>query len=429
MLALNIAVGPVPITVYVLTVIGLGLVLWRTFLQGWRWGMLLVAASGVGVLIAWVVLWVTVDWLNLFGGQLEQRALPWIYGAFAALAAAVCGTVIIRGWARWASAATVLLVLLAGTLGVNAAYGLTPRLGSFLHLQINPTIELPAVRSYRTSSSTPPLATTWVAPNELPQQGLIGVIAGGIPNTRSGFPARAAEIYLPPAALVEHPPQLPLMVFMLGQPGDPEPALIAPALDAYARDHAGLAPITVVIDQLGNPAVDPLCIDGPRGNVESYVVKDVVPWLRTHLNIAQDRSQWTIAGFSNGGGCASYYAAKYPETWGNMISVSGVEFPGVMEQKRVLKAEFHGDQEAFEAIKPANIMLGRTYPDTVAVFTTGELDTEYGAGQERLARAAQQAGMTVTFRRFSGVGHNNDALRAGLPLGFTEIFARQGLSK
>ena len=40
------------------------------------------------------------------------------------------------------------------------------------------------------------------------------------------------------------------------------------------------APIGLVIDQLGDPAADPLCLDTDRGSVETYVMQDVVPWAR-----------------------------------------------------------------------------------------------------------------------------------------------------
>ena len=57
-----------------------------------------------------------------------------------------------------------------------------------------------------------------------------------------GYAPRDAALYLPPAALVADPPRLPLIVFMMGQPGTPDPTSLAAALNAYAASHTGLCP-------------------------------------------------------------------------------------------------------------------------------------------------------------------------------------------
>ena len=43
-----------------------------------------------------------------------------------------------------------------------------------------------------------------------------------IPATVSGFRARDAHLYLPPAVLVPNPPELPVLVMMMGLPGGPD---------------------------------------------------------------------------------------------------------------------------------------------------------------------------------------------------------------
>jgi len=73
-------------------------------------------------------------------------------------------------------------------------------------------------------------------------------------------------------------------------------------------------------------------------------------------------------------------------------------------------------------------MATQTYSDTVAIFTTGELDSKYGPGQEAVSKAAAAAGMKVTFKRLPGVAHNNISLALGLPAGFDVLFPRMGLS-
>jgi enterochelin esterase-like enzyme len=255
----------------------------------------------------------------------------------------------------------------------------------------------------------------------------VSQIQGGIPNSVSRFPARAAQIYLPPAALVAKAPQLPLIVMMMGQPGNPDASLIAGASDAFAQSHRGLAPIVLVIDQLGDPYQDSLCLDSARGKVESYIMKDVVPWARAHLNVAEDRRMWTIGGFSNGGTCAIYLGAKYPQTWGNVIDLSGEEFAGFGEKDTVLKEIFHGDQSAYDRIKPDNIMAASTYADTDAVFTIGQNDWHLAAAKAGVVRSAEQAGMRTYFHALPGVGHTGPALTTGFPTALKDLARRLGL--
>ncbi|MCC2732394.1 MFS transporter, partial [Fusicatenibacter saccharivorans] len=73
--------------------------------------------------------------------------------------------------------------------------------------------------------------------------------------TKSNFAARPAMIYLPPAALSEMPPTLPVMELMAGQPGSPSRLIdagnIAAMMDSYAAKHDGLAPIVIAPDQNG----------------------------------------------------------------------------------------------------------------------------------------------------------------------------------
>ncbi len=434
MLDLNIAFGAFPVAIYTVSLAIMGLLLMHAIMRGRTDVAWLLASAVVGLGAAWLTMWIVVDLQNTFGGPLDPGSYGWIYAGFAGLGVSLRALFTFRAWSKIVPALGAILFLVSATLGVNAAYGLTPTLASFLHISTSKIVVLPALNgaanatSGATSSASSPLYVTWNPPADMPAHGVTGVIAGGIPNEVSHFPARPAEIYLPPAALVANPPTLPVVVLMMGEPGDPNPTIIAQTLEVFAQKNKGLAPIVVVVDQLTMPTFDPLCLDGPRGNADTYVSKDVVPWIAANLNVSKDRRDWTFAGFSNGGGCAAYFGAKYPETWGNILDVSGIEFAGFTEQKAVLTEEFGGDQRAFDAIKPINIMATQTYPDTVAIFTTGELDSKYGPGQEAVSKAAAAAGMNVTFKRLPGVAHNNTSLMLGLPIGFDVLFPRMGLS-
>lgn len=114
----------------------------------------------------------------------------------------------------------------------------------------------------------------------------------------------------------------------MGQPGNPDPSFQKPILDAFASRHKGLAPIVLVAEQLGNPAIDPLCLDtATHGKSETILVGDVVAWARANLRVLPDAAHWTIAGHSNGLQCALSVGAKHPEIWGNVLDTLGLSDP------------------------------------------------------------------------------------------------------
>lgn len=90
--------------------------------------------------------------------------------------------------------------------------------------------------------------------DRMPAHGLVGSVR--IPGVRSHWAARAAVVYLPPAALVPQPRLLPVVVMFSGQSrgAGPYDAVwdgdLGPMMDAIAARHHGIAPIVVVPDQL-----------------------------------------------------------------------------------------------------------------------------------------------------------------------------------
>ncbi|MCI4659114.1 alpha/beta hydrolase [Cryobacterium zhongshanensis] len=271
-----------------------------------------------------------------------------------------------------------------------------------------------------------PLPETWRPPADLPSTGSFGSVR--IPATVSGFSARDAEVYLPPAALVPDAPALPFVLMMMGQPGDPDAGPIASVLDAFAAAHNGLAPIVLVADQLGDPDVDSLCLNTAEyGQVETYLERDVLDWARGNLNIQTGRDSWTVAGFSNGGQCALSLALRYPEVWGSLIDASGTAYAGLETEPDVLADVFGGDQAAYDATKPATLLGERRYPDTTAVFTVGSEDSEMEPGLKDLSGTAKAAGVAVTYYEVPGEGHSLEALDGGLTRAFGVLASRLGL--
>jgi enterochelin esterase-like enzyme len=397
--------------------------------SGWSWVLTVIVLLIVGAIVGIAVLWIAINVLDSFGGPVNEATWWWVPAAFAGITVAIWNLWHSRWWRKLIAVIAIPLFAATAALGINAAYGLSPTLGSMFHISTADTIDIATPDPDQIADPAEPLYLTWTPPPDLPATGSIGIVEDGVPNTQSGFPARPAQVYLPPAALVTDAPRLPLVIMMMGQPGDPDASFIGAVLDDFAAEHDGLAPIALVVDQLGDPSSDPLCLDTELGMAESYVMQDVVPWAKTNLNVLQGPQYTTVAGYSNGGECAAYFGSKYPEVFGNLLAISPVEYAGAEQSDEVLSSIFHSVQAAYDAVKPAAIMASKApYPDTTAIFTVGEDDDAFAPGAGRLADAATAAGMHTTFFAVPGADHGVSALNGGLEKGFDVLYPRLGLS-
>jgi enterochelin esterase-like enzyme len=243
-----------------------------------------------------------------------------------------------------------------------------------------------------------------------PAVGEVGSVV--IPGTRSHFDARPAIVYLPPAALVGHPRRLPVVVALSGQSRHAAPSdvigggRIAAIMDGIARRHGGVAPIVVVPDQLGAGPRNPMCVDSPLGNVATYLTVDVRRWITTHLPVAADRKDWTIAGFSEGGTCSIQLGAGRPDMFGSLVDVSGEEAPQNGSIAHTIAVGFRNSRARYAAASPFRLLAAHHYTGTQAYFAVGALDTHYGAVAPVMAAHARAAGMTTHLRRLAGLKHN-----------------------
>ena len=423
-LAIGILDGPLLTVVYGLAAAAFAALLVRRRLRHWWLTALLSVVAGAATGL--VVLWALVDLIDAFGeGAVAHETYFWIAAAFAGTALALANFWMSRWWRKLIAVAGVALFIVAAVLGVNASFGLNPTVGSLFGISTTPDIKVP---EHTDSSADPsaPLWQSWHPPADMPATGEVGEV--DIPSTASGWDARPAQLYLPPAALVDDPPELPFILMMMGQPGNPDAGFVGEVLDRFAAEHDGLAPIVLVVDQLGEPEADPLCLDTAMGHVETYVMTDAVGWARDRLNILEDRRFWAVAGYSNGGGCAAYYGAKYPDVWGGIISLSGVKYPGVEHSAQVLEDVFGGDEAAYDAVKPTTIMGAHRYTDTTAVFTAGEDDPAYVEWAEANDEAAAAAGMDTTLVIVPEADHGVSALTGGLDAAFPVFYPRWTLA-
>lgn len=390
--------------VYAVTAVLALVVVLRTR-RSWRSHLLALAVGGaVGALLSW--------WL---GDVVDVLGIPptWVDRIWTGIACALLGTALVgivrgRRLGRVVAGALVPLVVLSTALAVNRDAGLFPTVADALGASHVAELRLPAADD---PSDRRADGRTWQPPAGMPEHGRYGSVR--IPGTTSHFPARPAIVYLPPAALVDHAPELPVVVMLSGQGPGAAPANVIEAgrmatrLDAIAAHHRGLAPIVVVPDQLAEASNNPMCVDGPLGNSATYLTRDVPAWIRTHLHVAEGPRNWAISGFSQGGTCALQLGAAHPDVFGSLIDVSGQLGPTLGSDEETISRGFRGDAAAFAAAQPSHVLAERApYRDSAAFFSAGADDSRYGPVLPQVAAAAEAAGMHVTRRVIPDSGHD-----------------------
>ena len=336
-----------------------------------------------------------------------------------------------RSWrSRLVSVVAAAVVLVAAAANVNATYAQYPTLGDVLGIPDTTLIPFDRVPPPTATATTGwPLDAAWRPPATLPAEGK--VTEASIPGTSSGFTARRAWIYLPPAYFTDPRPLLPVLVLLSGQPGTPEDWFVGGKLDdtmnAYAADHAGLAPIVVVADGTGTAWANPLCLDSRLGRVDTYLSVDVPAWIHRNLQVHPDPHAWAIGGLSYGGTCALQIATNHPGTYPTFLDFSGAAEPSLGDRKRTVDAAFGGDDTRFRAVNPADLLKTRRYPGSAGVFTVGAGDDDTRGDQQAMFRAAQNAGMDVRYRELPG-GHSWSVWSAALQADTAWLGRRLGLT-
>nr|WP_246324675.1 alpha/beta hydrolase-fold protein [Petropleomorpha daqingensis] len=373
-----------------------------------------VVAAGVVVLGVRTWLDVTEPWPD----ALPPVVYAWVGTGVLALLLLGLGWRRQRWWIRSLAVAGALLVVLGAADGIDTVFGAYPTVATAL--QVAPRDQVPA-SAVLGPTPTPPAA--------LPAHGDVTQVV--IPATRSGFPARPAWLYVPPAYLVAHHPLLPVLVLINGQPGGPRDWLdggrLAQRMDAFAAAHHGLAPVVVMPDGTGGQLANPLCTDSALGRADTYLSQDVVSWVSTHLQVTPDHAGWAVGGLSYGGTCALQLAVAHPDLFPTFFDASGQEAPTLGSHARTVEVAFGGNAQAFAAINPLQELARRSYAGSAGFLAVGAQDSRYLPQQRAVAAAARNAGMAITTEEVPGT-HEwrvwGQALQDALPW----LAARQGLT-
>lgn len=391
-----------------------------------RFGLVVAAGALGGAAVGAALVLVLGDWMDVFGVALTPVVRVGDIVAFAALGVAVGN--ILTGRRRRIIAAALAVVLTGWCLflTINVDFGQYRTVGALLGTEYAAPLALPP----HLDDPTP--LSEWSAPADLPAVGIAGRV--DIPTDHAEFAPRPGVVYLPPAALVDDPPALPVVIAMSGQPGSPvdmfSSARLPSIADAIARENHGVAPIIVVPDQLGSPGVNPMCVDSPAGDTETYLTRDLPLWIAQNLNVTDDRTGWTIAGFSQGGTCSIQLGAGDPEVFGSIIDVAGERMPSLGDPAKTIALGFGGDEQAYLRAGPESVLSENApYPDSVAIFVSGETDERYTAYVDAVAAAARDAGMDVRSVIAPGSGHDWNTAHFGFEVGFASLVDRWGIRK
>jgi S-formylglutathione hydrolase FrmB len=251
------------------------------------------------------------------------------------------------------------------------------------------------------------------------------VLTRVIPGTLSGFAARPARVYLPPAYRTQPHRRFPVLELLHGTNGSPGDWLRRGAakasLDAFAARHGGAAPIVVMPDINGRLQDDTECVRSRTGaSVERYLTEDVPNYVRAHFPAA-DRKHWSVAGLSEGGTCAVMLALRHPRTLAVFGEFSGLTRATVGETDDTADTVaqlFGGSRAAYDRHDPLWLLRHHSYRGLSGFFVSGAQDAATRAAQSQLVAASRRAGIAVQASLLPG-SHSwavwSVALRAMLP--------------
>ncbi len=311
--------------------------------------------------------------------------VPFLVGVGGATLAAVVAAIVARHALNRFVTVTVWIVIVA-LVGGNAA-GWVNRYFDYI-----PTLEELFGRTARDESSVADVAKQ----KTVPTRGKVITIA--IAGTTSGFAARDALVYLPPAWFETPRPKLPVIELLAGEPGATDNwtqgGFADVTSDRYAAEHGGRAPILVMADNNGSDTADTECV----GTSEQYLTVDVPRFVVDRFSTSSDPEQWAIGGLSEGGMCGLMLSLRHPEQYRTFIDYGGLLGPRNADDNTIgdtVDVYFGGDQRQFDAHEPLAILAAGGFEELGGWFVVGSEDADPLAAQKMLVPAAKRAGLDV----------------------------------
>ncbi|MGO4384829.1 alpha/beta hydrolase [Specibacter sp. RAF43] len=446
--------GPLPATALGLGALALAFLLIRRSRRWWLYALVTgIASAGAAMAAGWAVIHVWYWWPEDLPATVLVCAGAALWGLVLGLTTAVLGPGgparpgaglrhLSRGterrpagavpWARRVTAVGAAVTIVAvSALAINIYFGEYPTVGSLLRGEPALARGIPHYLQKKDADRfrVLPVKDGWVAPKGMQSAGEFRSVH--IPGIVSGFRARDAVVYLPPAYFTAHRPVLPVVVLVSGQPGSPENWLqsghVDQALAGYAHAHAGLAPVVLMPDPNGSQEANTMCMNSALGRADTYMAVDVPRWITATLNVDTNHDHWAVAGFSYGATCAMQMVTRHPDVYRSFAAIAPEREPALTASRAVtIQRAFHGNAAAFNAQVPLTLMEHRSYPLVQGWFATGDQDAVFTGNAMVLEAAGRRAGMTLFRSTFPG-GHSWIMVTEALPSAFSFLGARLGL--
>jgi enterochelin esterase-like enzyme len=154
----------------------------------------------------------------------------------------------------------------------------------------------------------------------------------------------------------------------------------------------------------------------------------VPKWITGRLRVDESRGAWTIAGFSQGGTCSLQLAVRAPSVYGQFIDISGQREPTLGNRRDTVRAAFGGDDAAYRAVNPLEVLATTRFPDTAGMIVAGLRDLEYRPQDKEVFEACRKSGMDVALREYPG-GHDWSVWRPGLYESLPWLAKRTGMAR
>ena len=232
------------------------------------------------------------------------------------------------------------------------------------------------------------------------------VLSISIPGTLSNFKAREGRLYLPAIYSGAGKINLPVIIMMAGYPGLPENWVdtgLAVTMDEFAVLHHGITPIVFMIDNTGSVTNDTECVDSPRGNVETYLTKDVPSYIKAHYEVATDPANWAIGGLSLGGMCSVMLTLRHPDVFHYFMDFGGETGPEIGSKQKTIQQLFKGSEQEWTAHQPLSILKTRKYPGLGGYIVTAKSDgRDLVDGLRTLTQASKDAGIETVYEELGG---------------------------
>lgn len=250
-----------------------------------------------------------------------------------------------------------------------------------------------------------------VKPSPVPGNGVLTSV--DLPGQVSGFPARPAGVYLPPAWFANPRPRLPVLLLLHGTPGSPQDWTdsggVTDTLDRWAAAHQGVTPIVVIPDINAGKDADTECVDSSRGNAETYLSQDLPALIADRYQTQPPGPHWAVAGLSEGGSCAAMLALRHPGQFGTFADYSGLAGPRTGDGNALedtVPVLFGDSMAQFDDHEPSWLLSHGSFPGMGGWFEVGDADTEPLEAAQQLQPLAAAAGIDTRLVVIPDGGHD-----------------------